>query len=126
MFEYTQKAEELKILHQGRGSAANCTVCFCLGITPVNPTKTRLLFSRFMSDARDEWPDVDVDFEHERREEIIQWIYNMYGREHAGIVATVTLERHKGALRDVGKAMGLSEDTIKRLGVYLELAGRRL
>ena len=115
IYEYTQKAEELGILHQGRGSAANCTVCFCLGITPVNPEKSRLLFSRFMSDARDEWPDVDVDFEHERREEIIQWIYETYGREHAAIVATVTQERHKGAIRDVGKAMGLSEDTIKRL-----------
>ncbi|MEO6849261.1 MAG: error-prone DNA polymerase, partial [Mucilaginibacter sp.] len=89
--------------------------CFCLGITPVNPTKSRMLFSRFMSDARDEWPDVDVDFEHERREEIIQWIYQTYGRGHAAIVATVTQERHKGAIRDVGKAMGLSEDTIKRL-----------
>jgi len=116
IYEYTQKAEELKILHQGRGSAANCTVCFCLGITPVNPTKQKLLFSRFMSDARDEWPDVDVDFEHERREEIIQWIYKTYGREHAAIVATVTQERHKGAIRDVGKAMGLSEDSIKRIG----------
>ena len=115
IFEYTNKAEEWGILHQGRGSAANCTVCFCLGITPVNPTKSRLLFSRFMSDARDEWPDVDVDFEHERREEIMQWIYNTYGRGHAAIVATVTQERHKGAIRDVGKAMGLSEDTIKRL-----------
>jgi len=115
IYEYTNKASELKILHQGRGSAANCTVCFCLGITPVNPAKSRLLFSRFMSDARDEWPDVDVDFEHERREEIIQWIYQTYGREHAAIVATVTQERHKGAIRDVGKAMGLSEDTIKRL-----------
>lgn len=115
IFEYTSKATELGILYQGRGSAANCTVCFCLGITPVNPTKSRLLFSRFMSDARDEWPDVDVDFEHERREEIIQWIYETYGREHAAIVATVTQERHKGAIRDVGKAMGLSEDTIKRL-----------
>ncbi|WP_345955950.1 error-prone DNA polymerase [Mucilaginibacter sp. PAMB04168] len=116
VFAYTQKAEELGILYQGRGSAANCTVCFCLGITPVNPTKSNLLFSRFMSDARDEWPDVDVDFEHERREEIIQWIYETYGRDHAAIVATVTQERHKGAIRDVGKAMGLSEDTIKRLG----------
>ena len=115
IYEYTQKAEELGILHQGRGSAANCTVCFCLGITPVDPTKSQMLFSRFMSDARDEWPDVDVDFEHERREEIIQWIYETYGREHAAIVATVTQERHKGAIRDVGKAMGLSEDTIKRL-----------
>jgi len=115
IYEYTQKAEELGILHQGRGSAANCTVCYCLGITPVNPEKSELLFARFMSDAREEWPDVDVDFEHERREEIIQWIYEKYGREHAAIVATVTQERHKGAIRDVGKAMGLSEDTIKRL-----------
>jgi len=116
IFEYTQKAEELGILYQGRGSAANCSVCFCLGITPVNPTEQKMLFSRFMSDARDEWPDVDVDFEHERREEIIQWIYQTYGREYAGIVATVTQERHKGAIRDVGKAMGLSDDTIKRIG----------
>ncbi len=116
IYEYTQKAEELGILHQGRGSAANCAVCFCLGITPVDPTEQKMLFSRFMSDARDEWPDVDVDFEHERREEIIQWIYATYGREYAGIVATVTQERHKGAIRDVGKAMGLSDDTIKRIG----------
>jgi len=112
----TQKAEELGILHQGRGSAANSTVCFCLGITAVNPAKSRLLFSRFMSDARDEWPDIDVDYEHERREEIIQFIYGDYGRDRAAIVATVTQERHKGAIRDVGKAMGLSEDTIKRIG----------
>ncbi len=115
IFAYTSKATELGILHQGRGSAANCTVCFCLGITPVSPANSKLLFSRFMSDARNEWPDVDVDFEHERREEIIQWIYETYGRDHAAIVATVTQERHKGAIRDVGKAMGLSEDTIKRL-----------
>ncbi|MBB6107805.1 error-prone DNA polymerase [Mucilaginibacter lappiensis] len=116
VYHYTQKAEELGILHQGRGSAANSTVCFCLGITAVNPAKSRLLFSRFMSEARDEWPDIDVDFEHERREEIIQFIYSDYGRDRAAIVATVTQERHKGAIRDVGKAMGLSEDTIKRIG----------
>lgn len=116
VYHYTQKAEELGILHQGRGSAANSTVCFCLGITAVNPAKSRLLFSRFMSDARDEWPDIDVDFEHERREEIIQFIYNDYGRDRAAIVATVMQEQHKGAIRDVGKAMGLSEDTIKRIG----------
>src|SRR6266700_7509178 len=78
--------------------------------------KSRLLFSRFTSDARDEWPDIDVDFEHERREEIVQFIYDDYGRDRAAIVATVTQERHKGAIRDVGKAMGLSEDTIKRIG----------
>jgi len=119
VYKYTQKAEDLGILHQGRGSAANSTVCFCLGITSVNPAKSRLLFSRFMSDARDEWPDIDVDFEHERREEIIQFIYNDYGRDRAAIVATVIQERHKGAIRDVGKAMGLSEDTIKRIGATI-------
>jgi error-prone DNA polymerase len=115
VYKYTRKAEELEILYQGRGSAANSTVCYCLAITAVNPMESRLLFSRFMSDARDEWPDIDVDFEHERREEIIQYIYEDYGRERAAIVATVTQERHKGAIRDVGKAMGLSEDTLKRL-----------
>jgi error-prone DNA polymerase len=115
VYKYTRKAEELGILYQGRGSAANSTVCYCLAITAVDPMKSRLLFSRFMSDARDEWPDIDVDFEHERREEIIQFIYDDYGRDRAAIVATVTQERHKGAIRDVGKAMGLSEDTIKRL-----------
>ncbi len=119
VYRYTQQAEDLGILHQGRGSAANSTVCYCLGITAVNPDKSRLLFSRFMSEARDEWPDIDVDFEHERREEIIQYIYNDYGRDRAAIVATVTQERHKGAIRDVGKAMGLSEDTIKRIGATI-------
>ena len=117
--KYTQKAEELGILHQGRGSAANSTVCYCLSITAVDPMKSRLLFSRFMSDAREEWPDIDVDFEHERREEIIQYIYEDYGREHAAIVATVTQERHRGAIRDVGKVMGLSEDSIKRIGATI-------
>jgi error-prone DNA polymerase len=119
VYKYTQKAEELGILHQGRGSAANSTVCYCLSITAVDPMKSRLLFSRFMSDARDEWPDIDVDFEHERREEIIQYIYADYGRERAAIVATVIQERHRGAIRDVGRAMGLSEDTIKRIGATI-------
>lgn len=119
VYKYTQKAEELGILHQGRGSAANSTVCYCLGITAVDPMKSRLLFSRFMSDAREEWPDIDVDFEHERREEIIQYIYEDYGREHAAIVATVSQERHKGAIRDTGKAMGLSEDMIKSIGATI-------
>jgi error-prone DNA polymerase len=119
VYKYTQKAEELGILHQGRGSAANSTVCYCLAITAVDPMKSRLLFSRFMSDAREEWPDIDVDFEHERREEIIQYIYEDYGRDRAAIVATVTQERHRGAIRDTGKAMGLSEDTIKRVGATI-------
>jgi error-prone DNA polymerase len=103
------------ILCQGRGSAANSVVCYCLGITSVDPSKFNLLFARFMSDARNEPPDIDVDFEHERREEVIQYIYEKYGRDRAGIVATVTQERYKGAIRDVGKAMGLSVDTINRL-----------
>ena len=103
------------ILCQGRGSAANSVVCYCLGITSVDPSKFNLLFARFMSDARNEPPDIDVDFEHERREEVIQYIYEKYGRDRAGIVATVTQERYKGAIRDAGKAMGLSVDTINRL-----------
>jgi error-prone DNA polymerase len=103
------------ILCQGRGSAANSTVCFCLGITSVNPEKFDLLFERFISAARNEPPDIDVDFEHERREEVIQYIYRKYGRDRAAIVATVTRQHQKGALRDVGRAMGLSVDTINRL-----------
>ncbi|WP_040540508.1 error-prone DNA polymerase [Pedobacter arcticus] len=108
-------ARSKAILCQGRGSAANSVVCYCLGITSVDPTKIKLLFARFMSDARNEPPDIDVDFEHERREEVIQYIYEKYGRERAAIVATVTQERYKGAIRDVGKAMGLSVDTINNL-----------
>jgi error-prone DNA polymerase len=103
------------ILCQGRGSAANSVVCYCLGITSVNPAEFNLLFARFMSDARDEPPDIDVDFEHERREEVIQYIYEKYGRDRAAIVATVTQLHFKGAARDVAKAMGLSVDTINRL-----------
>ncbi|MBT1688875.1 error-prone DNA polymerase [Dawidia soli] len=103
------------ILCQGRGSAANSTVCYCLGITSVNPVKFDLLFERFISSARNEPPDIDVDFEHERREEVMQYIYNKYGRDRAGIVATVTQLHQRGAIRDVGKAMGLSVDTIERL-----------
>ncbi|WP_316835026.1 error-prone DNA polymerase [Pedobacter nutrimenti] len=115
VYKYTQEAQARRILYQGRGSAANSTVCYCLAITAVDPMKSRLLFSRFMSDAREEWPDIDVDFEHERREEIIQYIYEDYGREHAAIVATVTQLHWKGAVRDVGKAMGLSVDAVDRL-----------
>ncbi|WP_143307217.1 error-prone DNA polymerase [Chitinophaga vietnamensis] len=108
-------ARSQRILCQGRGSAANSVVCFCLGITAVNPTKFDLLFERFLSSARNEPPDIDVDFEHERREEVIQYIYDKYGRDRAAIVATVTQQRHKGAIRDVGKAMGLSVDMVGRL-----------
>ncbi len=115
VYDYVRFAKERGILCQGRGSAANSTVCYCLGITSVDPSKYRLLFARFMSDARDEPPDIDVDFEHERREEVIQYIYEKYGRNRAAIVATVTQVRSKGAIRDVGKAMGLSMDAVGRL-----------
>jgi error-prone DNA polymerase len=103
------------ILCQGRGSAANSLVCYLLGITPIDPVKERLLFSRFLSEQRDEPPDIDVDFEHERREEVMQYIYRRYGRERAGIVATVIRYRQRSAIRDVGKALGLSEDVTARL-----------
>lgn len=113
--DFVRFARDRGILCQGRGSAANSVVCFCLGITSVDPSKFRLLFARFMSDARNEPPDIDVDFEHERREEVMQYIFNKYGRERAGIVATVTTLHYRGAVRDIGKAMGLSQDTVGRL-----------
>lgn len=113
--DIVREARRRGILCQGRGSAANSAVCFCLGITSVDPTKFELLFERFISSARNEPPDIDVDFEHERREEIIQYIYDKYGRDRAAIVATVTQQHQKGAIRDVGKVMGLSVDTINRL-----------
>ena len=103
------------ILCQGRGSAANSAVCYCLGITAVDPARLDLLFERFVSAARDEPPDIDVDFEHERREEVIQFIYARYGRERAGLAATVISYRSRSALRDVGKALGLSADAIQAL-----------
>ncbi len=103
------------ILCQGRGSAANSAVCFCLGITGVNPAEMDLLFERFVSEERNEPPDIDVDFEHERREEVIQYIYERYGRDRAGIAAAVISYRPRSAVRDVGKAMGLSEDVTARL-----------
>jgi error-prone DNA polymerase len=115
VYDIVRFANEKGILCQGRGSAANSTVCYCLGITSVDPTKFELLFERFISSARNEPPDIDVDFEHERREEVIQYIYQKYGRNRAAIVATVTQQHQKGAIRDVGKAMGLSVDTINRL-----------
>ncbi|HTJ13308.1 MAG TPA: error-prone DNA polymerase [Dinghuibacter sp.] len=115
VYDIVRFARSQGILCQGRGSAANSTICYCLGITAVNPAKFDLLFERFISSARNEPPDIDVDFEHERREEVIQYIYQKYGRDRAAIVATVTQERFKGAIRDVGKAMGLSVDTISRL-----------
>jgi error-prone DNA polymerase len=113
--DFVRFARSRDILCQGRGSAANSVICFCLGITSVDPNKINLLFARFMSDARNEPPDIDVDFEHERREEVMQYIYEKYGRDRAAIVATVTQLRSKGAVRDVGKAMGLSNDMLNLL-----------
>ncbi len=103
------------ILAQGRGSAANSVICFCLGVTEVDPTKHDLLFERFVSAARNEPPDIDVDFEHERREEVIQYIYARFGRERAGLAAAVTTYRGKSAIREIGKAFGLSNDLVGRL-----------
>ena len=103
------------ILCQGRGSAANSAVCYCLGVTEVNPAHSSLLFERFISRARNEPPDIDVDFEHDRREEVIQYIYDRYGRERAAIAATVVSYRPRSALRDVGRALGVDEALIDRL-----------
>ena len=108
-------ARERGILCQGRGSAANSAVCYCLGITAVDPARIDLLFERFVSRERREPPDIDVDFEHERREEVIQYIYRRYGRARAGLAATVISYRGRSAARDVGKAMGLSADTAAAL-----------
>ncbi|WP_298189066.1 error-prone DNA polymerase [Novosphingobium sp.] len=103
------------ILCQGRGSAANSAVCYCLGITAVDPARHALLFDRFISEDRNEPPDIDVDFEHERREEVIQYIYRRYGRQRAGLCATVIHYRPRMAIREVGKAMGLTEDVTAAL-----------
>jgi DNA-directed DNA polymerase III PolC len=110
--EIVKQAREMGILCQGRGSAANSVVCYCLKITEVNPNETKVLFERFISNARDEPPDIDVDFEHERREEVIQWIYGKWSRDRAALAATVIAYRSRSAIRDVGKALGLSPDTL--------------
>jgi error-prone DNA polymerase len=109
------RRQEQEILCQGRGSAANSAVCFCLGITSVNPDKSNLLFARFISENRGEPPDIDVDFEHERREEVIQYIYRRYGRHRAAICAIVVHYRSRRAIREVGKVLGLTEDVTAAL-----------
>jgi error-prone DNA polymerase len=113
--DIVRKAKEKRILCQGRGSSANSVVCYALGITEADPTKIGLLFGRFLSAERGEPPDIDVDFEHERREEVIQYVYEKYGRERAAIAATVITYRTRSALRDVGKTLGLSPDTVDQL-----------
>jgi error-prone DNA polymerase len=113
--DVVQYARSQGILCQGRGSAANSTVCYCLGITEVDPSRMAMLFERFISKERNEPPDIDVDFEHERREEVIQYIYGKYGRERAALAATVICYRPRSALRDVGKALGLDLAQVDRL-----------
>ena len=108
------------ILCQGRGSAANSAVCYCLGVTSVDPETSDLLFERFISKERDEAPDIDVDFEHERREEVLQYLYEKYGRDRAGLAATVITYRVRSAVRDVGKALGLSLDRVDALAKHVE------
>lgn len=115
VFSIVRYARSRGILCQGRGSAANSAVCYVLGITSIDPDVHDLLFERFVSQERDEPPDIDVDFEHERREEVIQWIYKTYGHDKAALCSTVTRYRAKGAIRDVGKSLGLPEDLIKAL-----------
>ena len=108
-------ARSKEIICQGRGSAANSAVCYVLGITAIDPERNDLLFERFVSEERREPPDIDVDFEHERREIVMQWVFDTYGRDHAALCSTVIRYRAKGALRDVAKALGLTEDLIKML-----------
>jgi error-prone DNA polymerase len=114
-----QFARSKDILCQGRGSAANSCVCFVLGITSIDPDRNDLLFERFVSEERREPPDIDVDFEHQRREEVLQWVYNTYGRNHAALTAVVTRFRTRGAIRAVLKVMGFPEDTIKAISGQL-------
>jgi error-prone DNA polymerase len=119
-------ARSKDILCQGRGSATNSAVCYVLGVTSIDPVRSGLLFERFVSAERREPPDIDVDFEHERREEVIQWVYDTYGRDRAALCATVICYRTRGAVREVGKAMGLSEDVTSALASQVwGLVGRR-
>ncbi len=113
--DIVREAWDMGILCQGRGSAANSSVCYCLGVTAIDPTEHRLLFTRFISENRGEPPDIDVDFEHERREEVMQYVYRRYGRDYAAICGTVIHYRPRSAIRDVGKALGLTEDVTSLL-----------
>ena len=123
--EIVRFAQSRDILCQGRGSAANSAVCYVLGITAVAPDKHDLLFERFISAARDEPPDIDVDFEHERREEVIQHIFSRYGRDRAALAATLIRYRERSAIREVGKAMGLTEDVTARIAKSVWGAGEK-
>ncbi|MGQ0723318.1 MAG: error-prone DNA polymerase [Candidatus Eiseniibacteriota bacterium] len=119
MYEIVQFCRRADILCQGRGSAANSAVCYCLGITAVDPVRMDLLFERFLSRERNEPPDIDLDIEHDRREEVIQWVYERYGRRHAAMIANVIRYRTRSAVRDVGKALGIADTALDRLAKLL-------
>lgn len=123
VYDLVQFARSRNILCQGRGSAANSAVCYALGITEVDPQTHELLFERFISQERDEAPDIDVDFEHERREEVLQYLYTKYGRDRAGLAATVITYRPKSAIRDVGKALGFSLERVDTLAKNYDSRG---
>ena len=120
VYDLVRFARSREILCQGRGSAANSVVCFCLGVTSVDPDRIDVLFERFISKERDEAPDIDVDFEHERREEVLQYLYERYGRERAGMTGVVITYRPRSAVRDVAKTLALSNDRIEKLASQLE------
>lgn len=124
VYDIVRFARSRGILCQGRGSAANSVVCFCLGITSVDPSRIDVLFERFISKERNEAPDIDVDFEHERREEVLQYLYERYGRDRAGMTAALITYRPKSAIRDVARAFGLSNDRIDKLSSQLEHVDR--
>ncbi len=115
VYDVVRFARSQNILCQGRGSAANSVVCYCLGITEVDPTRSNLLFARFISAERNEPPDIDVDFEHDRREEVIQYLYDKYGRERAALAAALSTYHARGAIRDVGKALGIAPEVVDQL-----------
>lgn len=121
VYDIVKFARDQRIMCQGRGSAANSVVCYCLGITEVDPGRMQVLFERFISRERNEPPDIDVDFEHERREEVIQYLFRKYGRDRAAITATVSTYHAKGAMRDVGKALGFSMDQTDKLSAAMTL-----
>lgn len=120
VYDIVKFARSRGILCQGRGSAANSAVCYCIGVTSVDPTRIDVLFERFVSAARNEPPDIDVDFEHERREEVIQYVYDKYGRERSGMTAVVSSYRSRSSIRDVGKALGFTVDMVDQLAKRLD------
>lgn len=125
VYDLVRFARERRILCQGRGSAANSVVCFCLGVTSVDPGRIDVLFERFISRERNEAPDIDIDFEHERREEVLQYLFERYGRDRAGMTGAVITYRPRSAIRDIGRALALSNDRIDKLANQMEHVDHR-